>query len=483
MTTSKWPQRQLSVASLNLDPKNPRLGRAASGKTPRELIQLLFEHDKAAEVAQSIATRGYFPNEPLLVIRENDRHIVVEGNRRLAALKALREPDVLDGAFQRQVERLARRINNIDDLAKVPVIIAPSRRATDRQVAGRHVGTPVLAWQAENRASFILEKLAEGYDNDELLDTLGFTSSDIQSARQTQAIADMARSLDLSEEIREKLENPRAKLLSTVERIFDSTVGRGFLKIEPDPEFGIRGLTTKDEFARGFRKLVSDIALKKESSRSLNSSDDIKKYFESWAPGELPKNKKGSFVPSDLISGKAASQPAKSTEVSKAKKTVRLSTTVLPKDFHIRFGNDRLVDIRRELTRLKRDEFPNAGAVLLRVFLELSVMHYLERIGALEPLVEKLGGKGKLPFGAPSMKQLVPEITRRAKAKLGHTIGGKIEKAIKYDAAAPFTLSDLHSFVHQQSELPGARDIWQFWLRTEPLFRMMLETDDAGGKA
>ena len=80
------------------------------------------------------------------------------------------------------------------------------------------------------------------------------------------------------------------------------------------------------------------------------------------------------------------------------------------------------------------------------------------------------------------MKQLVPEITRIAKANLGKAEATKIEKAIRYDAAAPFTLSDLHAFVHQQADLPGARDIWQFWLRTEPLFRMMLEQDISLGK-
>jgi hypothetical protein len=44
-----------------------------------------------------------------------------------------------------------------------------------------------------------------------------------------------------------------------------------------------------------------------------------------------------------------------------------------------------------------------------------------------------------------------------------------------YDAAAPFTLSELHAFVHQAGDLPSARDIQQFWVRTEPLFRLMLE--------
>jgi hypothetical protein len=175
---TEWTTKRVSVASLHLDQKNPRLGRESIAQAPREIIQYLFEHDKALEVAESIATRGFFPNEPLLAVYEENRLVVVEGNRRLAALKALREPGLLDGAKQRQVEKLSRKILDQQLIATVPVTIAPNRKSTDRQIAGRHIGTPVLAWQAENRASFILEKLTEGYDNDELRDELGFSLAD-----------------------------------------------------------------------------------------------------------------------------------------------------------------------------------------------------------------------------------------------------------------------------------------------------------------
>jgi hypothetical protein len=117
----------------------------------------------------------------------------------------------------------------------VPVTIAPSRKATDRQVAGRHIGTPVLAWEAENRASFILDKIAEGYGNDELADDLGFSMADIQNARQVRAIADMARALPLDEDVKAKLDNPRAKVFTTLNRVFNSSVGREYLKVEKTP--------------------------------------------------------------------------------------------------------------------------------------------------------------------------------------------------------------------------------------------------------
>lgn len=77
-----WKIKLMSPTSLHLDTKNPRLGREHSARAPREILQYLFEHDKAMEVAESIVTRGFFPNEPLLAVMENGRLVVVEGNRR-----------------------------------------------------------------------------------------------------------------------------------------------------------------------------------------------------------------------------------------------------------------------------------------------------------------------------------------------------------------------------------------------------------------
>lgn len=477
MPSHSWPTKPFRISELHLDQKNPRLGRQSIDRAPREIIQYLFDHDKAVEVAESISERGYFPNEPLLAVREEGRLVVVEGNRRLAALKALHEPKLIEGALQRKVERLGRRAADKKLSVFIPVTIAPNRRATDKLIVGRHIGTPVLAWQAENRASFILEKLAEGYGNEDLQEDLGFTDADIQQARQTRAIADMARSLDLPDEIKAKLDAPRAKLFTTLERVFDSSVGRSYLRVEPDVEHGIRGRTSRAAFLRAFSRLVKDVALGKQSSRTLNSNDNIKAYFESWDKKDLPVESRTTFTPADVIKGKSvASRPQAKPQPQRKQKAI--CATVLPKDLKVRYGTERIVDIRHELTRVRRKDYPNAGAVLLRVFFELSAIAFLKRIGEYPRIVARLGGNQALTFGAPTMKQLAPELIRLAKKNLAAAEANKVEKAIRYDAAAPFTVSDLHAFIHQDNDPPGDRDIWQFWLRMEPMFRLMLEQEN-----
>jgi hypothetical protein len=476
MASGGWKHTTASITALHLDPKNPRLGENSRTASPQELIQTLFLHDKVMDVAQSIAVRGFFPNEPLLVVREDNELVVVEGNRRLAALKALREPSLLEGSLNRQLGRLARRFD-ADSIKKIPIVIAPDRRATDKQVAGKHVGTPVLPWQAENRAAFILEKLDEGYEPEELFEELGFTSADIQDARQTRAIVEICRTLEFPPDISAKLDNPRSKIFSTVGRIFESTVGRSYLHVEPSADFGFRGATSAEEFSKGLRKLVVDIASGTQSSRTLNTNEDIKNYFESWGQSELPKKKRGaSFVPADITGHPNARADEVKPKTRSEAKQASIYTTALPKSFKVSVNDERLIDIRRELVRLKRKEFPNAGSVLLRVFFELSATQYLQRTGELSRITDELKQRGKLQFGSPTMRQLVPELIKVAKAKLKAAEATKVEKALKYDAAAPFTVSDLHAFVHQNKELPGERDILQFWLRTEPLFKVMVES-------
>lgn len=445
MAPQLWATTERPVKGLHLDQLNPRLPEA-TGNSPREIIQHLFDHDKTLEIATSIATRGYFANEPLLVIEEKGRAIVVEGNRRLAALKALLDPRLVRGSDGKALEKLSAKSAA---LTAVPVTIAPDRRSTDPQLAGRHVGSSVLAWEAENRARFILKKLSEGYDDAELEDRLGFSPSDVQKARQTKAIAEMARSLDLDAELHAKLESPRAQVFSTIGRVFDSTVGRKYLGIEPDQKSGVRGITSAEHFKPAFKKLVVDVIKGTASSRSLNTNEHIADYFDK--AGIKPAKGRGRFAPEDITSGKSAPSSAKASAMSPAKHSKKDTTRVVPRNFQVYFGTRRLKAIRDELAKMDRNDFPNAGAVLLRVFLELSITHYLEKTGELKKLKSALAAKNRLPPRL-TMQHMINHLLPLVKGKLEAREAISVEKALRYDEAAPFSIRELHDFVHSEDQ-------------------------------
>src|ERR1035438_9309930 len=87
--------KKISTDLLDFDPENPRLVEDGT-KNPSEeyIINALAETADLSEVVASIAANGYFDIEPLIVQRVNDRFRVLEGNRRLAAIRLLQKPEL-----------------------------------------------------------------------------------------------------------------------------------------------------------------------------------------------------------------------------------------------------------------------------------------------------------------------------------------------------------------------------------------------------
>ena len=87
----------IDLDKLAFDPKNPRtverLGEEASQGQIEEF--LLGGEMKARDLVPSFITNGYIPYEPLIVTPPGPggQHVVVEGNRRLAALRSMRKSE------------------------------------------------------------------------------------------------------------------------------------------------------------------------------------------------------------------------------------------------------------------------------------------------------------------------------------------------------------------------------------------------------
>ena len=118
---------RVPVEWLRLDRLNPRLLGTDENATDETIIARLYGAADLGELLQSIAANGYMDIEPLVVMgdltAEKGDLTVLEGNRRLAALRLLREPD------------LARRIR-ASERVRIPVpAIADSLRATLDEVS------------------------------------------------------------------------------------------------------------------------------------------------------------------------------------------------------------------------------------------------------------------------------------------------------------------------------------------------------------
>jgi ParB-like chromosome segregation protein Spo0J len=89
---------KVATELLDFDPRNPRLvEEGIKNPTESQVIKALADTADLSELVESIASNGYIDIEPLIVQPVGSRFLVLEGNRRLAAIRILQRPDIAKG--------------------------------------------------------------------------------------------------------------------------------------------------------------------------------------------------------------------------------------------------------------------------------------------------------------------------------------------------------------------------------------------------
>lgn len=147
-----------SPLKILLDSENPRLTPEEQGGEQHELLEVLNQRFKLLELGRSIATSGYMTFDPLVGLQEKGQTIVLEGNRRIAALQLLLNPDLAPqrhkAAWTGLSEEMSR--DSKKSIEKVDIMTFSSRDEADvaAYIGFRHV-TSVLKWPALEKAAYI----------------------------------------------------------------------------------------------------------------------------------------------------------------------------------------------------------------------------------------------------------------------------------------------------------------------------------------
>lgn len=160
------------VDELFLDPRNPRLGRSkADASLPQEKVLDIMRDWTLGELAVSFLVSGYWPNEALLVVEEEiygeNKLVVVEGNRRLAAIKFIY--DTIRGKpVPSKWKKLLEPFKVSDKIFKeIPYLQVDSRIDVESFLGFRHV-TGIKEWKPAEKAQFIaklIEERSMGYED------------------------------------------------------------------------------------------------------------------------------------------------------------------------------------------------------------------------------------------------------------------------------------------------------------------------------
>lgn len=182
----------LPLSALDLDHENPRLPLTLrdddAGQS--ELALHIDKHNDALRVARSIDRHGFFTSEPLIGVPSGDRYTIVEGNRRLVALKGLADPE-LRASLEAQTPGW-RSLGTLPSDAEIPVVVVEARHQVDALLGFRHI-SGIEPWDPFAQARFVADLVERNGDFAEVAQIVGRSETEVRSMYRDHDIVEQAK--------------------------------------------------------------------------------------------------------------------------------------------------------------------------------------------------------------------------------------------------------------------------------------------------
>ena len=440
MGKERFLREEIPLYDLKLDVENPRM----SLFKPRDeaaCIETLVKHKRRQMLGliRDIAQNGLLP-EPILVYKKGDKWIVKDGNRRIAALKLLDNPHIInDKSIITKIRDFKNGYNystpntifcvwssNIEDISLY----------IERKHLGALEGEGHLDWDS-------LEKAI--YDFEQGKGKIGI-----------KLIMNYCRNNNINIE-------PDFPV-TTLDRLLSKERLRriGIKNIDIDPA-ELADTADPDKVKQVISRIINDIqegivnVKRNGSGTSIYRKEDADKYIDSVTKDPRAISKLKSDPPT--VKGGATKTPERaSANPSKTLLKVdnpysRPSLIQRKEVLSIPDSLPKAVKIQGELRRLKVKDYPIAVALLLRALFEAAIYHYASCKNLKSQPTRKM-------INAVAQDMYTKGILnkyRNPKDRLS-----EIKKLASKDEI--FSMDTLHSFVHSEHDLPDYQRIVSIWI-------------------
>ena len=429
-------------SDLLIDEENPRLSQPNVGQ--REALRAIAhdQQEKLVVLAEDILANGINPADlPIVMALEGDnkgRYVVLEGNRRLAAIKALDNPDTFVDAIGSGLLTKLRKLSK--DYQANPIENIQCLEVKDRDEArhwielrhtGENDGAGIVRWGADEAGRF---RARSG-------------NVDIH----TQALNFL--------EVRGSLSPEKRRELPTT----------SFKRLIGTPEVRVRlGLEMKDgqlhrladekKVARALMHIVDDLVSGKMKTQHIYTKPQRLEYAKKL-PATVAVTATLTSASSKPLSGTAADARSgvKGKASGSAAKTPKRRDRLIPRDCIMNIGDGRCGEISVELRKLSLDEHTNAVSVLFRVFIELSADAHIDTAGLAVTVDDTLAKK---------LEAVVVDLL--AKKKLSAQQATPVRRAQQKDSFLAPSIKLMHQYVHNKHVFPTPTDLRAHWDSLQP---------------
>ncbi|MDQ2107643.1 MULTISPECIES: ParB/Srx family N-terminal domain-containing protein [unclassified Vibrio] len=482
----------IPLNSIKLDQENVRFGGDIA-QSQREALELMMadveDVKKLVRLAEHIAENGLDPTELQLVYPDEDgSYVVLEGNRRLTALKMLQNPllcpvEKFVRGFKGAQEKLSGNLPY-----EIACSVVPSRAHgsiwVELKHTGQNNGVGRVNWSSDIR------------------DEVRSRATGVESVgRQIRTLVSENAEIFGSKTV----ENIKKIPVTTLTRLFASTPAQNTFKLKIEnklliPSVALKYIAPSVEFAismfvqEGYnvndirgnkdrREFISHIPPEllpskqeqnsgasspngqgsshngsAQNSNGMNGSGNKEPSSESNCGENSDTASKGDTASKDDTAPQGSGDGTQSNSKTISQRTTKARKYLFP--WTLRIGNSRINEIYRELkSSLIVDKTPNAVAVTFRVFLETSCDDYTKRYEKSPTPVKKTDNQQPLSEKDPLWKKVVAVSAHLEKRQC---IGGQEHRAISKRAGAldkVGSIDHLNLFVHSAASSPIASEL------------------------
>ncbi|GHV55444.1 hypothetical protein AGMMS49579_18330 [Spirochaetia bacterium] len=350
----------IKLVDLLINTENYRFEPVSSQK---EAIDLMIEdqNEKLYKLAEDIIIHGLNPNDAIQVSpsrHEKNKYNILEGNRRVVSLKLLNNPDLIENSKYRTLKNRFKKLIEINKnriLKEVNCIIYDDPTEADKWIKLKHTGQSdgigTVDWDAKQIQRF--DEKVEG-----------------KSSASLQVIKILEKSNLVPETVKNKIANLK---ITNLDRLISDPNVRDFLGIEIEKGI-VQSDVDESEVIKGLTQVAMDLLRPDFRVKEIYTKEDRKDYINQFPKQSMPK-----------LSQKAektwvfTSSSSRATSKQKPKQSSNPLDRkhLIPKKCILQINNPRVNAIYSELQKIDIIH-ANAVAVLLRVFVELSLDCFIE---------------------------------------------------------------------------------------------------------
>lgn len=356
----------IEIEKLIVNPKNYRFDPV---ETQAEAIDLMLDEkgEELVNLAKHILENGLDEAKNFRVIEvKKELYKVLEGNRRITAIKCLNNPSLIKG------DSLRNKFSKIMEDAKKNEKTFPTQ-------------VHCFVYDTEEEASKWIKLDHTGKNDGAGLDPWGMAEKNRFDYDFGGKLNPAMQAVDLYEkETKSKIDDPNELKLSTINRILSNPEARSYLGLGMVNE-EIYPVTPTKEVVTRLDKLFNKMIIDDVQVSELYNADLIVKFMKKLF-GEKPK----------LSKGKVILTQKKGKEKNKLKKVFPKSNgrgVLIPNTCRLQIQSQKINNIYHELMELPLNDFTNATGILFRVFLEVSIDEYAVKNGINFTAETKLSSK------------------------------------------------------------------------------------------